>query len=59
VEAHDALLVQVKEENKEDAAGIIRDEFTKPIDFSTCSLVRDHLVIPCDIEFGYDYKDLK
>jgi len=38
---------------------ILREEMQKPIDFSACSLSRGELVIPCDVEIGYNYKDLK
>ena len=31
----------------------------QPIDFSSCSLKRESLVIPCDFEYGYNYKDFK
>ena len=58
VEAHDALLFMVKESEKQAAAQLIREEFERPIDFSTCTLKRGELVIPCDIEEGYNYKDL-
>lgn len=53
-EAHDALLVQVPENNWEPYARLMRKHFEVPIDFSTyCSLKRNYkLVIPCDIEIG-------
>lgn len=58
VEAHDALLVSVPIERKYEAAGILREEFSRPIDFSTCSLPRGQLIIPCDIEEGMNYMEL-
>lgn len=58
VEAHDALLTSVPIERAQEAALILKEEFERPIDFSTCSLKRGKLVIPCDVESGYNYKDL-
>jgi hypothetical protein len=59
VETHDALLFGCPIERKHEGALIIREEFERPIDFSTCSLPRGELVIPCDVEEGYNYKDLE
>jgi hypothetical protein len=42
-----------------EAAEILREEMEKPIDFSKCSLPRGLLKIPCDVEIGSNYKDLK
>ena len=58
VEAHDALLFIVPIDRKIEAGEIIKAEFERPIDFSTCSLQRDKLVIPCELEEGFNYKDL-
>ena len=58
VEAHDSLLVQVKECDAEKAARILKQEFEVPIDFKGCSLSRGTLVIPCEVEMGVNYKDL-
>lgn len=58
VEAHDALLVSVPIVRKQEAALILKEEFERPIDFSTCTLKRGKLIIPCDIEEGMNYKDL-
>lgn len=58
-ESHDALVCSVPIGRKRDAALIIKEEFERPIDFRTCSIYRDkQLVIPCEIEEGYNYKDL-
>lgn len=57
-EAHDALLLMVPEARAEECASIVRDEMQKPIDFSTCTLQRGMLVIPSDIEYGYNYMEL-
>jgi hypothetical protein len=59
VEAHDALLISVPIPRTLEAAEILREEMEKPIDFSKCSLPRGLLKIPCDVEIGSNYKDLK
>lgn len=58
VESHDSLLVQVKEDDAEKAARILKQEFEVPINFKNCSLSRGELVIPCEVEYGRNYKDL-
>jgi hypothetical protein len=58
VESHDALLVSVPVERKYEAAAILKAEFEKAIDFGACSLARGKLVIPCEIEEGYNYYEL-
>ncbi len=58
VESHDALLVSVPFARRFEAAQILREEFEKSIDFSTCSLPRGQLVIPCEIEEGMNYYEL-
>jgi uracil-DNA glycosylase family 4 len=58
VESHDALLVDVLIEQKVEAAKILNEEFTRPIDFSTCSIPRGQLIIPCEVEEGYDYYNM-
>lgn len=59
IEAHDSILCDIPRGHVEEWAGIIREEMEKPIDFSSCSLPRGILKIPCDIEIGENYKDLK
>jgi uracil-DNA glycosylase family 4 len=58
VESHDALLVSVPIENIQEASSILTEEFTRPIDFSTCSIPRGKLIIPCEIESGMNYYDM-
>ncbi len=58
VESHDSLLVQVEIDRKEEAATILKEELERPIDFANCSLPRGKLIIPCEVEEGYNYKDL-
>jgi uracil-DNA glycosylase family 4 len=58
VESHDALLVSIPIERKLEAAKILKEELERPIDFAACSLERGKLIIPCEVEEGYDYKNL-
>lgn len=59
MEAHDALLFIVPENEVEYFAPLIKEEMERPIRFDTCSLPRRDLAIPCDIEIGYNYQELK
>lgn len=59
VEAHDALAMMIREKVVEERIEQIKAWFAEPIDFSECTLSRGLLVIPTDVEIGYDYKDLK
>src|SRR5215510_8405558 len=59
MEAHDALLFSMPISKKKEWIPIIKQEMERPIDFSRCSLPRHELVIPCDIECGKDYRNLK
>lgn len=58
-EAHDALLTSVSIVRKNEAALILREELSRPIDFSTCSLKRGELIIPCEVEEGDNYYDFR
>lgn len=58
VESHDALLVSVPIERKQEAASIIKPIFERPIDFSNCSIPRGKLIIPCEIEEGMNYYEM-
>lgn len=59
MESHDALLTSVPIARQLEAAKILTEEFERPIDFSRCSLPRGKLIIPAEVEFGYNYKDFK
>lgn len=59
MESHDALLFSVPDSKIREWAPIIKEEMERPIDFTTCSLRRRHLSIPCEIEMGKNYRDLK
>jgi len=58
VESHDALFMQVPEKEYLDYAKEFRPIFERSIDFERCSLSRGLLSIPCEIEIGYNAKDM-
>jgi hypothetical protein len=58
LEAHDALLFEIRREYAEDFGKIVKEEFERPINFSVCSLRRRSLVIPCEIEIGDNYQEM-
>jgi uracil-DNA glycosylase family 4 len=58
MESHDALLVCMKRSKLQEWIPICKQEMERPIDFSTCSLKRRQLVIPCDVEVGSNYQEL-
>jgi DNA polymerase I-like protein with 3'-5' exonuclease and polymerase domains len=58
VEAHDALLFSVPIDKAENWGVIIKTEMERPIDFSRCSIPRRELIVPCELEIGYNYKEL-
>src|SRR4030095_360754 len=55
VESHDALLFSIAEHDVEEQGLIIKEEFERPILFENCSLSRPDLIIPCELEIGYNY----
>lgn len=59
LEAHDALLFSGPERHTDEWSEIIKYEFERPINFANCSLQRRDLIIPCEIEVGDNYRDLK
>ena len=58
LEAHDALLFSVRVDILDEFIKIAKKEMERPINFLNCSLPRRFLKIPCDVEVGYNYKDL-
>jgi hypothetical protein len=40
-------------------APMVKEEMERPLRFDTCSLPRRDLVIPCELEVGYNYMDFK
>jgi DNA polymerase-1 len=59
LEAHDSLLFSVRREYLDDFVEMAKKEMERPIDFHTCSLPRRLLKLPCDVEIGDNYKDLR
>lgn len=59
MESHDALLFSIPEVQLSEWSGIIREEMERPIRFDTCSIPRRDLIIPCEIEIGHNYRELK
>lgn len=59
MEAHDALLFCIPIAKLSEWTPIIKEEMERPIDFSCCTIRRHPLSIPCDIEVGPNYMDLK
>lgn len=59
LEAHDSLLFNIREKEVDEFGQIIKEEFERPIRFHSCSLPRRSLIIPCEIEVGYNYQELK
>jgi len=58
-EAHDSLTYLMPVGEYVDICRELKPMMEKSIDFSTCSLKRKSLVIPCDFEYGDNYKDLQ
>lgn len=58
-EDHDSFMFQCLESELEEFTAIIREVYETPMDLSRCSLPREPIVIPCDFEVGYNYKELK
>lgn len=59
LEAHDALLFAIRQEYLDDFIPLAQKEMERPINFSACSLPRRMLKIPCEVEVGENYKDLR
>lgn len=59
MESHDALLFCMPKWRLQFWTPIIREEMERPIDFSNCSIKRRALSIPCEIETGLNYCEMK
>lgn len=59
LEAHDGLLFSLRLEYLDEFVPLAKKEMERPINFTHCSLPRRYLKIPCDVEIGENYKDLK
>jgi DNA polymerase-1 len=57
-EAHDSLTFLMPIGEYQDICREVKPVMEEPIDFSTCSIKRGKLIIPCDFEVGDNYKDL-
>jgi DNA polymerase I-like protein with 3'-5' exonuclease and polymerase domains/uracil-DNA glycosylase len=59
LEAHDGLLYTVPESEVDYFAPIVKEEMERPISFEACSLPRRELIIPAEVEVGYNYMEFK
>jgi DNA polymerase I-like protein with 3'-5' exonuclease and polymerase domains len=60
LESHDALLALVPEDMISEYAAAMKYAFELPIDFSQCSLPREPLIIPAEIQIGRkNYRELE
>jgi len=59
MESHDALLFCMRMSRLKDWTPIIKEEMERPIDFRSCSIRRRPLVVPCEIETGFNYQEFK
>ena len=59
MESHDALLFCIPKVKLGDYVPIMKQEMERPISFKNCSLPRPNLIIPCEVEIGENYQDMK
>lgn len=60
LEAHDAFLTQVRVQDADEIAKVIKENLEVPIDFNRCTLSRNRtLIIPAEIQIGENWRDLK
>jgi DNA polymerase-1 len=59
LECHDSLLFMIPEKEVDSFAPLVREEMERPIKFEACSLPRRDLIIPAEVEVGYDYENLE
>lgn len=59
MESHDALLFSIHEQWLDELAPLVKEEMERPIRFDTCSLQRSDLIVPCELEIGYNYQEFK
>ena len=59
MESHDSLLFMVRINELEDFIPIAKEEMERELDFTNCSLSRRKLAIPCEVEVGYNFMELK
>ena len=58
LESHDSLLASVPIHRMQEAGRIIKEEMERFISFEHCSITRDNLMIPCELEYGFNYMEL-
>ncbi len=58
-EDHDSGLFQAFPKDAEEWIPLAREIYERPIDLSRCSLPRDPIIIPCDVEVGENYLEMK
>lgn len=58
LESHDSLLYMVPEPEVDYFVPMLKEEMERPISFEQCSLPRRTLIIPCEVEVGYNYMEL-
>lgn len=59
LESHDSLLFSIKKSEVREKSRIIKQEMERPISFARCSIERRDLIIPCEIEVGDNYQELR
>jgi len=59
MESHDSLLFSIEERFHTEMSGLIKYEMERPIRFDTCSISRRDLIVPCEVEIGYNYMELR
>jgi DNA polymerase I-like protein with 3'-5' exonuclease and polymerase domains/uracil-DNA glycosylase len=59
IEAHDSLMYMIPEREVDSFAPLMKEELQRPIRFDTCTLPRQDLIIPAEIEVGYNYMEFE
>lgn len=59
IEAHDANVFMLRHDEVKDIAMEVDKQYSRVIDFSTCTLKRGDLIIPAAFEIGESYGELK
>jgi DNA polymerase I-like protein with 3'-5' exonuclease and polymerase domains len=59
VESHDGFLCEIPLDLLHTLCQVIKEELETSIDFSKCSISRPSLRIPCEIQVGFNWKDME
>jgi hypothetical protein len=59
IEAHDAFIALIKEDQVDAYVKLMHEEIERPIDFSRCTIKRGQIVIPAESKIGRNYKECK